>query len=121
MSKPLADLIRPQTLDDVVGQKHLLCQNGVLRKIIESKNVPNMIFFGPSGTGKTTVASIISKNSGKKLYKLNGTTASTADIKDIIDSRCSIDAQNGILLYLDEIQYLNKKTTTNSFRIYRKW
>lgn len=109
MSKPLADLIRPQTLDDVVGQKHLLCQNGVLRKIIESKNVPNMIFFGPSGTGKTTVASIISKNSGKKLYKLNGTTASTADIKDIIDSRCSIDAQNGILLYLDEIQYLNKK------------
>lgn len=109
MSKPLADLIRPQTLDDVVGQKHLLCQNGVLRKIIESKNIPNMIFFGPSGTGKTTVASIISKNSGKKLYKLNGTTASTADIKDIIDSRCSIDAQNGILLYLDEIQYLNKK------------
>ena len=109
MNKPLADLIRPQTLDDVVGQKHLLCQNGVLRKIIESKNIPNMIFFGPSGTGKTTVASIISKNSGKKLYKLNGTTASTADIKDIIDSRCSIDAQNGILLYLDEIQYLNKK------------
>ncbi|MEG1994601.1 MAG: replication-associated recombination protein A [Oscillospiraceae bacterium] len=109
MSKPLADLIRPQELDEVVGQRHLLSRQGVLRKIIESKNIPNMIFFGPSGTGKTTVASIISKNCGKKLYKLNGTTASTADIKDIIDSRLSIDAQNGILLYLDEIQYLNKK------------
>ena len=109
MSKPLADMLRPQSIDDIVGQKHLLGKNKVLRKIIESKNIPNMIFYGPPGVGKTTLASIISKETNKTLYKLNGTTASTSDIKDIISDLGTFNAQNGILLYLDEIQYLNKK------------
>lgn len=109
MSKPLADMLRPQSIDNIVGQKHLLGKNKVLRKIIESKNIPNMIFYGPPGVGKTTLASIISKETNKTLYKLNGTTASTSDIKDIISDLGTFNAQNGILLYLDEIQYLNKK------------
>lgn len=109
MSKPLANMLRPQSIDDIVGQKHLLGKNKVLRKIIESKNIPNMIFYGPPGVGKTTLASIISKETNKTLYKLNGTTASTSDIKDIISDLGTFNAQNGILLYLDEIQYLNKK------------
>lgn len=107
--KPLADRIRPQTIDEVYGQKHLLGEGKVLRNIIESKNVPNMIFYGPSGTGKTTVASIIAKNTNKKLYKLNATNASVADIKDIIGDLGGFDTQNGVLLYLDEIQNFNKK------------
>lgn len=109
MSSPLADRIRPQTLDDVVGQKHLLGIGKPLRRIIESKTVPNMIFYGPSGIGKTTVASIIAKNSGKRLYKLNATTASTADIREMLSTTEMLGAENGILLYLDEIQYFNKK------------
>ena len=109
MSKPLADMLRPQSIDNIVGQIHLLGKNKVLRKIIESKNIPNMIFYGPPGVGKTTLASIISKETNKTLYKLNGTTASTSDIKDIISDLGTFNAQNGILLYLDEIQYLNKK------------
>ena len=107
--KPLADRIRPQTIDEVYGQKHLLGEGKVLRNIIESKNVPNMIFYGPSGTGKTTVASIIAENTNKKLYKLNATNASVADIKDIIGDLGGFDTQNGVLLYLDEIQNFNKK------------
>lgn len=107
--KPLADRIRPQTIDEVYGQKHLLGEGKVLRNIMESKNVPNMIFYGPSGTGKTTVASIIAKNTNKKLYKLNATNASVADIKDIIGDLGGFDTQNGVLLYLDEIQNFNKK------------
>ncbi len=109
MEKPLADLLRPTSLDEVFGQKHLLSKNSTFRKVIESKKVPNMIFYGSPGIGKTTVANIIAKNSNLKLYKLNGTTCSTEDIKKIIDDVSSLFNQEGILLYLDEIQYLNKK------------
>ena len=109
MSSPLADRIRPSTLDDVVGQKHLLGQGKALRKIIESGNIPNMIFYGTSGVGKTTVARIIANSTNKTMYKLNGTSASVADIKDIISRTETLEGFNGILLYLDEIQYLNKK------------
>ena len=109
MKSPLADRIRPTELCDVVGQRHLLSEDKPLRKIIESGNIPNLIFYGPSGVGKTTLASIIAKKSGKKLYKLNATTASTADIKEMLESTNMIGAEDGILLYLDEIQYFNKK------------
>lgn len=109
MRAPLADRIRPQTLDDVVGQKHLLGQGKVLRRIIESGRIPNMVFYGPSGVGKTTVASIIARNTNMHLCKLNGTTASTADIRDVVAQVNTLHAVNGVLLYLDEIQYFNKK------------
>ena len=109
MSSPLADRIRPNTLDDVVGQKHLLGEGKPLRRIIESGTIPNLIFYGPSGVGKTTVASIIAKQSNKRLYKLNATTASTADIREMLSSVEMLGGENGILLYLDEIQYFNKK------------
>ena len=109
MGSPLADRVRPQTLDDVVGQKHLLAEGKPLRRIIESGTVPNMIFYGPSGVGKTTVAGIIAKGCGKKLYKLNATTASTADIRELLLKAEMLGGENGILLYLDEIQYFNKK------------
>ncbi len=109
MSTPLADKIRPKTLDDVVGQSHLLGKDKPLRRIIESGKIPNMIFYGSSGIGKTTVARIIAENSNLKMHKLNGTSASVADIKDIISQTETIEGYNGILLYLDEIQYLNKK------------
>ncbi len=109
MPAPLADKIRPKTLDDVVGQSHLLSKGKPLRRIIESKTIPNMIFYGPSGIGKTTVARIIAENTNMQLYKLNGTSASTADIKEIIAQTDTLAGFNGILLYLDEIQYFNKK------------
>ena len=109
MSSPLADRIRPQTLDEVVGQKHLLGDGKPLRRILESGTIPNLIFYGPSGVGKTTVASIIAKQSNKRLYKLNVTTASTADIREMLSSAEMLGGDNGILLYLDEIQYFNKK------------
>ncbi|MDE6784416.1 MAG: AAA family ATPase, partial [Ruminococcus sp.] len=109
MSIPLADRIRPKTLDDVVGQKHILGENKPLRKIIKSGTVPNMIFYGSSGIGKTTVARIIAENCGMELHKLNGTSASVGDIKEVISQIGTFGAENGILLYLDEIQYLNKK------------
>lgn len=109
MSSPLADRLRPQTLDDVVGQRHLLAPGAMLRRIVQSGNIPNMIFYGPSGTGKTTVASILAKSAGKTLHKLNGTTASTADIKSIVSELDTFSGVGGVLLYLDEIQYLNKK------------
>ncbi|MBQ3550536.1 MAG: replication-associated recombination protein A [Clostridia bacterium] len=109
MSSPLADRIRPDTLDDVVGQKHLLGEGKPLRRILESGTIPNLIFYGPSGVGKTTVASIIAKQSNKRLYKLNATTASTADIREMLSSAEMLGGENGILLYLDEIQYFNKK------------
>lgn len=108
-TSPLADRIRPQSVDEVVGQHHLLDDGKILRRIIDSGKIPNLIFYGPSGVGKTTVANIIAKKSGKSLYHLNATTASTADLKSIIASRNDIENQNGILLYLDEIQYFNKK------------
>lgn len=109
MNSPLADRMRPNRIEDVAGQRHLLEDGRVLRKIIDSGDVPNLIFYGPSGVGKTTVAKIIAANCGKKLCYLNATTASTADIKEIINSIGGFDAAGGILLYLDEIQYFNKK------------
>ncbi len=109
MYQPLAELLRPQTLDEVYGQEHILGPNAVLRRLIDSGNIPNMIFYGPSGTGKTTVANIIAKQTNRTLYKLNATTASTADIKEIVAQLDTFMAPNGILLYLDEIQSFNKK------------
>jgi putative ATPase len=109
MSIPLAEAIRPNNLDEVVGQSHLLKPNMPLRRIIESGSIPNLIFYGPSGIGKTTVARIIAKNTNKQLYKLNGTSTSIAEIKGIIDELDTIKTFNGVLIYLDEIQYLNKK------------
>ena len=109
MSTPLADRMRPLEVDDVVGQKHLLSDGKLLRRVIESGEVPNMIFYGPSGVGKTTVANIIASKTGKTLHRLNATTASVSDIKEIIASLDSFIDQNGVLLYLDEIQHFNKK------------
>ena len=109
MYQPLADLLRPTTLDEVYGQEHILGKGAVLRRLIDSGKVPNMIFYGPSGTGKTTVANIIAKQTNRTLYKLNATTASTADIKEIVDQLDTFMAPNGVLLYLDEIQSFNKK------------
>ncbi len=109
MYTPLADLIRPQTLDEVVGQTHILGKNGMLRRIVESGMIPNMIFYGPSGTGKTTVADIIARRTRRQLRKLNATTASTADIRDIIAELDGFTGMQGVLLYLDEIQYFSKK------------
>lgn len=109
MYQPLADRLRPQTLDEVYGQEHILGENAVLRRLIDSGNVPNMIFYGPSGTGKTTVANIIAKQTNRTLYQLNATTASTADIKNIVAQLDTFMAPNGVLLYLDEIQSFNKK------------
>ena len=109
MPPPLADRIRPKTLDEVVGQRELLGEGKPLRRIIESGTIPNMIFYGSSGVGKTTVARIIAENANMQMYKLNGTSASVNDIKDIIAQTDTLMGYNGILLYLDEIQYLNKK------------
>ena len=109
MQKPLADLIRPEKLEDMVGQSHLLDKNSTFRRVIDSGHISNMIFYGPPGTGKTTMANIIAKKTNMSLYKLNGTTASTEDIKKIIADVNGLFNTNGILLYLDEIQYLNKK------------
>ena len=109
MYQPLADLLRPQTLDEVYGQEHILGEGAVLRRLVEAGKIPNMIFYGPSGTGKTTVANIIAKQTNRTLYKLNATTASTADIKEIVSQLDTFMAPNGVLLYLDEIQSFNKK------------
>ncbi len=109
MYRPLADEIRPQNLDEVVGQKHILGEGGLLRRIIESGEIPNMVFYGPSGTGKTTVANIIAKRTNRSLRRLNATTAGIADIKNIIAELDTMLAPGGVLLYLDEIQYFNKK------------
>ena len=109
MSIPLAERIRPSKLEEIVGQKHLLGAGKPLRRIIESGTIPNLIFYGPSGVGKTTVARLIAENANMTMYKLNGTSASVADIKSIIAETDMIGGMNGILLYLDEIQYLNKK------------
>lgn len=107
--EPLAETLRPKTLDDVIGQHHLLDKGKLMRKVIESGRICNMIFYGPPGIGKTTLANIIADSTKMSLHKLNGTTATIEDIKRIIDEAKSLFSQNGILLYLDEIQYLNKK------------
>ena len=107
--QPLADEIRPHSLDEVVGQQHILGKSGLLRRIVESGTTPNMIFYGPSGTGKTTVARIIAERTQRSLRKLNATTAGIADIKRIIDELDTLMTPGGVLLYLDEIQYFNKK------------
>ncbi len=109
MSRPLADRLRPETLSEVVGQEHLIGDNGILKRVIENGEVPNMIFYGPSGIGKTTVANIIAKKTGKTLHHLNATSASVSDVKDIINSLDTFLTTNGVLLYLDEIQHFNKK------------
>ena len=109
MYRPLADELRPTSLDDVVGQKHILGPNGLLRRIVQSGNIPNMVFYGPSGTGKTTVASIIAAQTNRTLRKLNATTAGIADIRQIIAELDTMLTPGGVLLYLDEIQYFNKK------------
>ena len=108
-NQPLADRIRPTTLEEIVGQRHLVGENGIVRKLLASGRIPNMIFFGPPGTGKTTLANIIAKQSNMQLFKLNATSASIADIKEVISSSESLMASAGTLLYLDEIQYFNRK------------
>ena len=109
MYRPLAEILRPKTLDEVYGQEHILGKGAVLRRLIESGKIPNMVFYGPSGTGKTTVANIIAEQTNRTLYKLNATTASTADIREIVSQLDTMMAPNGVLLYLDEIQSFNKK------------
>ena len=109
MYQPLADLLRPQTLDEVYGQEHILAEGAVLRRLIDSGKIPNMVFYGPSGTGKTTVANIIANQTNRTLYKLNATTASTSDIREIVAQLDTFMAPNGVLLYLDEIQSFNKR------------
>ena len=107
--EPLAQRLRPRSLDEVCGQQHLLGKDKVFRRTIDSGHIPNMIFYGPSGVGKTTVAGIIAQNSGMHLHKLNGTTASTSDIKAVLSDIGTLAGAGGILLYLDEIQYFNKR------------
>ncbi len=109
MSSPLADMIRPSKIEDMVGQHHLLDEGKALRNILESGNIPNLIFYGPSGVGKTTLAEIIAKNTNRRFCKLNGTNASISDIKEIVASLDTFQSPNGVVLYLDEIQYFNKK------------
>ena len=109
MNKPLADRIRPRTLDDVVGQQHILGKGRILRNIIESGDIPSMIFYGPSGTGKTTVANIAAQISNRPLYRLNATNASVADVKAVVKESEGLLGSEGVLLYLDEIQNFNKK------------
>ena len=121
MHTPLADRIRPQTLDDVVGQRQLLAPGKPLRRIIESGKIPNMIFYGPSGVGKTTVARIIADSTSMTLHKLNGTSASTADIRDVVAEVGTFSGMNGILLYLDEIQYFNKKQQQLLLTVQPEW
>ena len=105
----LADQLRPESFDEIVGQEHLFGKNGVIRRMLEGGRVTNMIFYGPPGTGKTTAASIIARASGMTFRKLNATTASLADVKSVIEETGNLFGAGGILLYLDEIQYFNRR------------
>ena len=107
--KPIADRLRPRTFDDMAGQEKLVGKNGVLRKMAQTGSFPSVIFYGPPGTGKTTAATILAESSGKDLYRLNATTASLADVREVAQATNSITGQAGVVLYLDEIQYFNKK------------
>ncbi|MBO5218998.1 MAG: AAA family ATPase, partial [Clostridia bacterium] len=109
MNRPLADKVRPMSFDDMVGQEQLVGKNGVLRRMVDSGHITNMIFFGPPGTGKTTAANIVAEKSGMTLRRLNATTASLSDVKEVIEETGTLMGSGGILLYLDEIQYFNKK------------
>ena len=104
-----ADILRPKTFDDIVGQPHLFGERGVLRRMVEGGRIPNMIFYGPPGVGKTTAAEIIAAGSGMTFHRLNATTASLADVKEVISQTSNLFGSGGILLYLDEIQYFNRK------------
>ena len=119
MKTPLADRIRPKTLDEVVGQKHLIGEGKILRNIIENDEVPNMIFYGPSGVGKTTIANIIAQKTGKTLHRLNATTASVADIKNIVSTLDSFLAMDGVLLYLDEIQHFIRNNNSHCLNLWK--
>ena len=118
--RPLADEIRPISLDDVVGQRHILGPDGLLRRIIESGNIPNLVFYGPSGTGKTTVANLIAARTNRTLRRINATTGSLSDVKDVLSEVGTMMAPNGILLYLDEIQYFNKKQQQSLLEVIEK-
>ena len=118
--RPLADEIRPTSLDEVVGQRHILGPDGLLRRIIESGNIPNLVFYGPSGTGKTTVANLIAARTNRTLRRINATTGSLSDVKDVLSDVGTMLAPNGILLYLDEIQYFNKKQQQSLLEVIEK-
>ena len=109
ITRPLADRMRPETFADVFGDEKLFSDGGIFPKMIETGHIPNMIFYGPSGTGKTTAANILSKAAGKTMRRLNATSASLSDIKEVVAETSSLYGSDGVLLYLDEIQYFNKK------------
>ena len=111
MSTPLADRMRPTTLDEIIGQRHLFGPDAPLRRIIESGASPNLIFYGPPGTGKTTAARIIAAASNRRLCILNGTVATLDDVRKVIAQVGTVAALNGVLLYLDEIQYYNNNSS----------